>query len=232
MRFIIFSILIIISIVGAKAQNFSGTYVDGRDTLIFEGDSVWFNMEGDDCLTAFNIGYGHFKVLDRFLLIHIGKVPERKVFEFMPFKMDSALFKITDHKTREPIASANLVLKDDEGNLVKGGASDNDGRGALYPIKGRNASRVEISFLGYGMIRFPYMGTGYYKAEMRESSFIENETLAYVIEEQREGQFIIRLLERDFKPKRPEKKLKYLNRLLKKSVGCNSKHRHYTRLNP
>lgn len=59
---------------------------------------------------------------------------------------------VTDSKTGETVPFANVVIKDNAGNILKGGATDFDGKYNLNPVN-PGTYTVEVSFQGYATFK-------------------------------------------------------------------------------
>ncbi|MDZ7848025.1 MAG: carboxypeptidase-like regulatory domain-containing protein [Owenweeksia sp.] len=58
---------------------------------------------------------------------------------------------VTDKQTGEPVPFANVVIKDNAGDVVAGGATDFDGRYDINPVNA-GTYNVEASFAGYAKV--------------------------------------------------------------------------------
>lgn len=81
---------------------------------------------------------------------------------------------VTDAKTGESVPFANVVLKDDSGNIIKGGVTDFDGKYNLSPVLA-GIYDIEVSFQGYSTVKqkgieVSAVGTTFIDFQMQEAT--------------------------------------------------------------
>ena len=78
MRKILLFVSVLFSGISLLAQPLSGTYRNGSDSLVFNGDRVIFRASGFGGLSSAQTGEGTYERLDDFLLIHTSEYPGDK----------------------------------------------------------------------------------------------------------------------------------------------------------
>ena len=64
--------------VSVAAQPINGTFKNGTDSLVFNGDKVAFSVSGFAGLSTTQVGTGTYEEVENFLLIHTGNYPGEK----------------------------------------------------------------------------------------------------------------------------------------------------------
>ena len=216
MRTILTFSMIIIFMADTSAQQFNGKYFDNEDYLLFENDSVKFDIQSDGGLTCQLRGIGKYEIIDEFLLIYAGEYNQSKSL-FTTSEKDEKRSKIfVRAENGDLIPFANVAYLDKQDKIFGGGVTD---FGGVCIIENpEKIVKIRVSFLGYNSVMIDFKPNLDYHVILAEGWILEHQVLVFRINAMENKRMNLTLLTINYNPDRNiVKSLKRLDRKTKKS---------------
>ena len=199
---------------GTSAQQFNGKYFDNEDYLLFENDSVKFDIQSDGGLTCQLRGIGKYEIIDEFLLIYAGEYNQSKSL-FTTSEKDEKRSKIfVRAENGDLIPFANVAYLDKQDKIFGGGVTD---FGGVCIIENpEKIVKIRVSFLCYNSLMIDFKGNLDYHVILANGLILENQVLVFKIIDMEMNRINLTLLTFNFN-RNIVKSLKRLDRKTNKS---------------
>jgi len=197
-----------------SAQQFNGKYFDNEDYLLFENDSVKFDIHSDGGLTCQLRGIGKYEIIDEFLLIYAGEYNQSKSL-FTTSEKDEKRSKIfVRAENGDLIPFANVAYLDKQDKIFGGGVTD---FGGVCIIENpEKIVKIRVSFLCYNSLMIDFKGNLDYHVILANGLILENQVLVFKIIDMEMNRINLTLLTFNFN-RNIVKSLKRLDRKTNKS---------------
>lgn len=208
--------MIIVFVAVTLAQQFNGKYYDNADYLLFEDDSVKFDIQSEGGLTCQLRGIGKYEITDEFLLIYAGEYNQSKSL-FTTSEKDEKSSKIfVRAENGDLIPFVNVAYLDKQDKTFGGGITD---FGGLCIIENpEKIVKIRVSFLGYNSLMIDFKGNLDYHVILAEGWILEHQVLVFKINAMENKRINLTLLTFNFNPDRSiVESLKRLDRKANKS---------------
>lgn len=199
------------------AQPMSGTYINGSDSLVFNGDQVNFRVSGFGGLSTTQVGTGTYERVGGFLLVHTLDYPGKKASfqELDGSRSDTCVIKVVG-MNNFPIQGI-LVEPDNVSRKEPGGqVTGNDGKINLTNTV--KIKEITVSGMGYNTVVINYNHGHDYLVRLVDNEVIENKTVVFQFDEVDEETVSLLLLTDEFDAsKKRDSELKKLERRARKN---------------
>lgn len=178
MRKILLFAGILLSGLSVSAQQFSGTYKNGTDSLFFSNGKVIFRISGFGGLSTAKVGEGDYEIDGDFLFVHTTEYSGDKTsFQALNgSRKDTCVVKTVSTKNY-PLQGILVEARTKSGKLISGKVTENDGKTYFSPCD--KITSISISSLGYNSISFEYASGKDYLVRLAENDVIENQTAVF-----------------------------------------------------
>ena len=213
MKVLIILITILFSLT-LNAQEISGTYFEGPDSLSFNEDHVKFSVRGNDGLGVMFTGEGTYEIIEDYIVINTEDYSGKKT------KIET--------KPAEKKDTTQLQLFNEDGFSIQGvraellnrknksmGLKISDDHGVVLFKSNPKTSAIKVSDLLYDKATFDYESDTDYTIHLVQSRVLEDKTVIFKLIESTEKELIVKLLSTDFNRDNPS--TSQLNRLDKKT---------------
>lgn len=199
-----------------SAQQIDGTYINGKDSIVFNNNSVSFSITEFAGLFTVQVGEGSYEFADEYLLVHTTDYTgERTTFSAEDAsKKDTCIVKIVNMNN---YAEQGILLetKNSSGKVLS--ASVTSSNGIIFITDFNKVSRLSVSAMGYNSITFDFDPTKDFTVKIAKNDIIQNRTVAFKFKEIDENTITLLLLSDDLKKgKDLNKELEKLNKRAKK----------------
>ncbi|NLZ94307.1 MAG: hypothetical protein GX921_00585 [Bacteroidales bacterium] len=197
-----------------NAQEISGTYFEGTDSLFFNNDHLTFSIKGNDGLGVVFTGEGTYEVTEDFIVINTESYNGKKTrIETKPAeKKDTIQLQLFNEDgysiqgvRAEPLnkksKSMDLKISDDHGIV-------------LFKSNSKIAA-IKVSDLLYDKATFDYEPNTDYTIHLVQNRVLEDKTVIFKLIESTDSELTMKLLSTDFNKSNPS--TSQLNRLDKKT---------------
>ncbi len=213
MKLLIITLAAVLSI-AVSAQELDGTFVEGTDTISFNGNNIKFKLKGNDGLGMVFVGEGTYEIMDDFILIKTEKYGgvNTKVELKSAEKKDTTQIQFFDPNGFS-IKGIRAEFLNKSGKTVS--ISMSDDHGMVYFKKDPKVSAVKASDLLYDKIVFDLKDSTDFTVFLVNKRVLEDKSVVMKLFDQQDNQFKVKLLSTDFRRKRPS--VSHFNSLDKKS---------------
>lgn len=199
------------------AQPISGTYKNGTDSLVFNGERVIFSVSGFGGLSTTQAGEGTYERVEDFLMIHTTDYPgDKSSFEVQEStKSDTCVIRVMSLNN---YAIQGVLVEPNNSSRKNPGGSVTGGDGRIYLTDTDKTESITVSGMGYNSITFDYQPGNDYLVRLAENDIIENQTVVFQFIEVDDETLSLLLLTDDFDTsKRKDRELKNLKKRARKS---------------
>ena len=217
MKKFILLISVLFSGITFAAQPLSGTFKNGSDSLVFNGEQVIFSVSGFGGLSTTQVGVGTYERVEDFLMIHTSEYPGRKSTfqELEGSRPDTCVVKVvglSNYPIQGILVEPNNTSRKHPGGRVTG----DDGR--IHLTNTDKTQNITVSGMGYNTISFDYTPGSDYLVKLADNEIIENSTVVFRFNEIDDETVSILLLTDDFDAgKKRDSELTKLERRARKS---------------
>lgn len=197
-----------------SAQEISGTYFEGPDSLSFNNNRVMFSIRGNDGLGVVFTGEGNYELIDDFIVVNTDAYSGKKT------KVDT--------RTATKKDTIQLQLFNEDGYSIEGvraeflnrknksiGLSLSNDHGVVIYKHNPKIKAIKVSDLLYDKTTFDYEAGTDYTVHLVTSRVLENKTVIFKLNDRTENELTVKLLSTDFKKSNPS--ASHLNKLDKKN---------------
>lgn len=197
-----------------NAQEISGTYFEGPDSISINNNHVKFSMRGNDGLGVVFTGEGTFEVLDDFIIINTTNYSGKKT------KIET--------NTAEKKDTIQLQLFNEDGFSIQGVRAEflnrknktidlkiSDDHGIVLYKSNPKITAIKVSDLLYDKTTFDYETNTDYTVHLVKNRVLEDKTVIFKLEDRTDTLLTIRLLSTDFNRSNPS--TSHLRKLDKKT---------------
>ncbi len=197
-----------------NAQEITGTYWEGPDSISFNDNRIIFSVRGNDALGVVFTGEGTYDIVDDFIVIQTEE-----------YKGVRTKIETTPSEKKDTI---QLQLFDENGYSLKGiraeflnkknksiGLSLTDERGIVLFKSDPKINAIRVSDLLYDKATFDYEAGTDYTVHLAKNRVLEDKTVVFKLIEGTDSKLTIKLLSTDSKSKDPS--VSQLKRLDKKT---------------
>ena len=211
---ILFGLLTLLLSISVSAQEISGTYLEGTDSITFINDRVAFSVKGNDGLGVVFVGEGTYELMDGFILIHTEDYSGTKT------RIATAPSEKKD--------TIQLQIFDENGYSIKGvraeflnkknkpvGLSVTNEHGVILHETNPKITGIKVVDLLYDKATFDYNANTDYTVHLVKNRVLEDKTVVFKLIDQSDEKLTLKLLSADFDRKNPS--VSHLNKLDKKT---------------
>ncbi|HHU25828.1 MAG TPA: hypothetical protein GXZ56_04320 [Bacteroidales bacterium] len=199
------------------AQTLSGTYTNGTDSLVFQGDQVMFRVSDFGGLSSVQTGMGTYEREGNFLLVHTTGYPGAKATfqELKGSREDTCVVKVVgmnNYPIRGILVEPDKVSRKEPGGHVTGN------NGMIYLPNIAKLGTITVSGMGYNTVTIDY-NPGYdYLVRLADYEVIEEKTVVFEFKEIDDETLSVILLTTEFNnDKKRDSELKKLERRARKN---------------
>lgn len=215
-------LLLFVLTLQVSAQSLDGCYRHQNDSISFIDDKATFSISGFGALTTTMVGEGTFEVIDDFLLIHTNEYSGEKTIthSFDGNVEDTVRLHITTIENY-PVKGAMVDFLNAKNRLVTRAVSDDNGWVNLEkkPKQIKRIAKIKVSNLGYSNAVIDFNSSSDYQIKLAKNNVIENQTVAFEIEDMDVASVSIILIEENFNAGKD--RMKSLQRLSKQTKKRN-----------
>lgn len=197
-----------------NAQEISGTYFEGPDSISINNNHVKFSMRGNDGLGVVFTGEGTFEVLDDFIIINTTNYSGKKT------KIET--------NTAEKKDTIQLQLFNENGFSIQGVRAEflnrknktidlkiSDDHGIVLYKSNPKITAIKVSDLLYDKTTFDYEANTDYTVHLVKNRVLEDKIVIFKLEDRTDTVLTVRLLSTDFNRSNPS--TSHLRKLEKKT---------------
>lgn len=185
-----------------NAQEISGTYFEGTDSLSFNDNHLIFNIKGNDGLGVVFTGEGAYEVIDDFIVINTETYNGKKTR--------------IDTKPAEKKDTTQIQLFNEDGFSIQGVRAEflnnknksidlkiSNDRGIVVYKSNPKTAAIKVSDLLYDKATFDYESDTDYTIHLVQSRVLEDKTVILKLIEHTDNELTVKLLSTDFNRKNP-----------------------------
>ncbi len=204
----------VLSLLSLNAQEISGTYFEGPDSLVFNDNHVIFSVRGNDGLGVVFVGQGTYEIKNDFIVINT------ETYNGTKTKIDTASAEKKD--------TIQVQLFNEDGYSIQGvraeflnrknkpiNLSISDDHGIVLHKSDPRITAIRVSDLLYDKAMFDYEAGTDYTVHLVKNRVLEDKTVIFKLENIADSKLTVKLLSTDFKKSNPS--VSQLKRLDKKN---------------
>lgn len=185
-----------------NAQEISGTYFEGPDSLSFNKELVKFSIRGNDALGVVFTGEGAYEIINDFIVINTEAYSGKKT------KIET--------KTAEKKDTTQIQLFNEDGFSIQGVRAEllnnknksidlkiSDDHGIVLFKTNPKVAAIKVSDLLYDKATFDYESDTDYTIHLVQSRVLEDKTVILKLIESTDSELTVKLLSTDFNRKNP-----------------------------
>lgn len=209
-----------------SAQEISGTFFEGPDSLSFNKEHVKFSIRGNDALGVVFTGEGTYEIIDDFIVINTEDYSGKKT------KIET--------KTAEKKDTIQLQLFNEDGFSIKGARAEflnkrnksmglkiSDDHGIVLFKTNPKIAAIKVSDLLYDKAIFDYKPNIDYTIHLVQSRVLEDNTVIFKLIDYTDNELTVKLLSTDYNRKNPS--ASRLNRLNKRNKAIIDRSRSFVK---
>lgn len=197
-----------------NAQEISGTYFEGPDSLVFNDNHVTFSMRGNDGLGVVFTGEGTYEIIEGFIIISTESYSGKKTkIETNPAEKKDTIQLQLFNEDGYSIQGVRAEFLNRKNKTIDLKISDDHGI-VLYKSNPK-ITAIKVSDLLYDKTTFDYETNTDYTVHLVKNRVLEDKTVIFKLEDRTDTLLTIRLLSTDFNRSNPS--LSHLRKLDKKT---------------
>lgn len=197
-----------------NAQEISGTYFEGPDSLLFNDNHVKFSIRGNDGLGVVFTGEGTYELTDEFIVINTEAYSGKKTkIETSPAEMKDTIQLQLFNEDGYSIQGVRAELLNRRNKSMELKISNDRGI-VLFKFNPKIAA-IKVSDLLYDKATFDYESDTDYTIHLVENRVLEDKTVIFKLVESTDSELTVKLLSTDFNRNNPS--TSQLRRLDKKT---------------
>ncbi len=197
-----------------NAQEISGTYYEGPDSISFNDNRVIFSVRGNDGLGVVFTAEGTYEIMDDFIIINT------ETYSGVKTRVETSPAEKKD--------TIQVQLFDENGYSIKGVRAEfldrknkplnlkiSDDHGVVLHKNNPKITAIKVSDLLYDKAIFDFVAGTDYTVHLVKNRILEDKTVIFKIEDRDDNKLAIKLLSTDFNRSNPSSS--QLQRLDKKT---------------
>lgn len=197
-----------------NAQEISGTYFEGPDSLVFNDNHVTFSMRGNDGLGVVFTGEGTYEIIEGFIIISTESYSGKKTkIETNPAEKKDTIQLQLFNEDGYSIQGVRAEFLNRKNKTIDLKISDDHGI-VLFKSSPKIAV-IKVSDLLYDKTSFDYEANNDYTVHLVKNRVLEDKIVVLKLEEKTDIKLTMKLLSTDFNRSNPS--ASQLNKLEKKN---------------
>lgn len=217
MKQMLLLVSVLFSGISIIAQPLTGTYKNGSDSLVFNGNKVTFRVSGFGGLSSAQAGMGNYERVNNFLLIHTLDYPgDKSTFQKLDSsRNDTCVIKVVD-LSNYPIQGVLIEPDNTTAKLPGGRITGSDGK--IYLTHTQKTRKITVSGMGINTVTIDYSPCSDYLVKVADNEVVEDQTVVFMIREVDDETLSLLLLTDNFDSrKKRDSELHKLERKVRKS---------------